>query len=341
MAIAFKSEEPAVKSRPPKLSVVIPVFNEENCLPLLFERLYAALDAFGMSYEVVFVDDGSSDRSIALLREQFERRRTATRIVLLRRNFGQHAALRAGFRHARGAYVVTLDADLQNPPEEIPRIVQSLEDGFDCVGGVRSARDDSWFRRTASRTANWLRERTTRIRMTDHGCMLRGYRRSLVDVLNQLQDVNVYLPALAYTLATRATEVEVRHEARAAGTSKYSLLRLVRLNFDLMTGFSVAPLQFLSMIGVGLSIVSGALMLYLVGRRLVLGPEVEGVFTLFAFVFFFLGFVLLGIGLLGEFVARIYQQVRNLPTYLVGAVIDDRPGEASETADSSESVIEP
>ncbi|HZF15399.1 MAG TPA: glycosyltransferase [Steroidobacteraceae bacterium] len=331
MAAAANDQPLRMHAPPPLLSVVIPVYNEEACLPQLFDRLFAALDALGRTYEVVFVDDGSADRSAALLREQFERRPAETHVVLLRRNFGQHAALRAGFRHTRGRYVVTLDADLQNPPEEIVTIVASLEAGHDCVGGVRSTREDSWFRRSASRAANWLRERTTRIRMSDHGCMLRGYHRSLVDVLNQLQDVNVFLPALAYTLATRPTEVEVRHEPRAAGTSKYSLMHLARLNFDLMTGFGVAPLQFLSVIGVGLSAVSGLLMLLLVIRRLTVGPEAEGVFTLFAFVFFFLGFVLLGIGLLGEFVARIYQQVRNLPTYLVGAVIEERADEQDKT----------
>ncbi len=330
MAAEPKSQSLRLRPPPPVLSVVIPVFNEEACLPMLFERLFKALDATGMTYEAVFVDDGSSDRSAALLRGQFERRPAETHVVLLRRNFGQHAALRAGIRHTRGRYVVTLDADLQNPPEEIATIVAQLEAGFDCVGGVRSDRDDSWFRRTASRAVNLLRERTTRIRMSDHGCMLRGYHRSLVDVLNQLQDVNAFLPALAYTLAARPTEIEVKHEARAAGTSKYSLMQLARLNFDLMTGFGIAPLQFLSVIGVALSGVSGALMLVLVVRRLTLGPEAEGIFTLFAFVFFFLGFVLLGIGLLGEFVARIYQQVRNLPMYLVGAVIEEKSDERSD-----------
>jgi undecaprenyl-phosphate 4-deoxy-4-formamido-L-arabinose transferase len=325
-----RPREITVPASAQQLSVVIPVFNEEACLPLLFDRLYTALDGLGMRYEVIFVDDGSADRSAALLREQFERRRAVTRVVLLRRNFGQHAALRAGFQQTRGRYVVTLDADLQNPPEEIAKIVQALDEGYDCVGGVRSTREDSWFRRTASRAANRLRERTTRIRMTDHGCMLRGYHRSLVDVLNQLHEVNAFLPALAYTLAAKPTEIEVRHEARAAGASKYSLLHLARLNFDLMTGFSVAPLQFLSVIGFAVALISGALMAFLVARRLLLGPEVEGVFTLFAFVFFFLGVILVGIGLLGEFVARIYQQVRNLPAYLVGAVIEENADERSD-----------
>jgi len=335
MAADPRSPAFEARTRAPDLSVVIPVYNEQACLPMLAGRLYPALDALGRSYEVVFVDDGSSDRSAALLRAEYERHPAVTRVVLLRRNFGQHAALRAGFRYSRGRYVVTLDADLQNPPEEIGKIVAQLDQGFDCVGGVRASREDSWFRRTASHAVNRLRERTTHIRMSDHGCMLRGYHRSLVDVLNSLQEVSAFLPALAYTLAARPTEIEVRHEARAAGESKYSLLRLARLNFDLMTGFSVAPLQFLSIIGVAVAVVSGALTAYLVARRLIIGPEVEGVFTLFAFVFFFLGVTLLGIGLLGEFVGRIYQQVRNLPTYLVGSVIE-QPGRDEPVRDHGE-----
>ena len=315
--------EPKGPSALPDLSVLVPILNEEACLPMLFERLYATLDPLGLRYEVIFIDDGSTDRSLALLRSQFEKRPSVTRIVVLRRNFGQHAALRAGFLKSRGRYVVTLDADLQNPPEEIAKIVGELDRGFDCVGGVRSSREDSWFRRTASRAANWVRQRTTRIRMTDHGCMLRGYHRSLVDALNRVSDVHTFLPAVAYLLAAKPTEVEVRHEARAGGTSKYSLLKLARLNFDLMTGFSVAPLMFLSVVGVLLAGASGALVLVLVARRIFLGPEAEGLFTLFAIMFFFIGVVLLGVGLLGEFVARIYQQVRNLPTYLIGAVIED------------------
>src|SRR5260221_9065206 len=186
----------------PKLSVVIPVYNEEEGLPALFARLYPALDALGVSYEVIFVNDGSRDRSAAILREQFARRPDHTRVVLLNGNFGQHMAILAGFERARGERLVTLDADLQNPPEEIAKLLAKMDEGYDYVGGVRSERQDTWFRRNASRLMNRLRERTTRIHMTDQGCMLRAYDRQIVDAINKCEEVNTFIPALAYTFSS-------------------------------------------------------------------------------------------------------------------------------------------
>jgi len=226
----------------PQFSVVIPVYNEEAVLPALFARLYPALDALGMSYEVIFVNDGSADRSAALLREQFELRSDVTRVILFNGNFGQHLAIMAGFEASRGARVVTLDADLQNPPEEIAKVLAKMDEGYDYVGTVRLKRQDTAFRRGASRMMNAIRERITRIHMTDQGCMLRAYSRDIVAAINSCREVNTFIPALAYTFAQRPTEIEVAHEERAAGDSKYSLYSLVRLNFDLVTGFSVMPL---------------------------------------------------------------------------------------------------
>lgn len=305
-----------------ELSVVIPVYNEEDGLPTLFARLYAALDALALRYEVLFVNDGSVDRSAALLREQFQRRADVTRVILFNGNFGQHMAIMAGFEHCRGRRVVTLDADLQNPPEEIGSLLAAMDRGHDYVGTIRRLRHDSAFRRITSRAMNRLRERLTRIRMTDQGCMLRAYSREIVDAINHCREVNTYIPALAFTFAHRPTEIEVRHEQRQAGASKYSLYRLIRLNFDLVTGFSVAPLQLFSFVGIVLSLLSALFVSYLVARRLVVGPEAEGVFTLFAITFFLIGIILFGIGLLGEYVGRIYQQVRERPRYLVQAVLE-------------------
>src|SRR5919206_5055791 len=268
------------------LSVVIPVYNEEDGLAALFGRLYPALDALGLSYELIFVNDGSRDRSAALLREQFAKRPDVTRVVLLNGNFGQHMAIMAGFERARGERIVTLDADLQNPPEEIAKLLAKMDEGYDYVGGVRSERHDNAFRRLGSRAMNVVRGKITRIHMTDQGCMLRAYSRGIVDAINACREVSTFIPALAYTFAHKPTEVEVAHESRAAGVSKYSLYRLIRLNFDLVTGFSVVPLQWFSLIGMLLSFFSGALFLLLVVRRFVLGAEVEGVFTLFALQFF-------------------------------------------------------
>jgi undecaprenyl-phosphate 4-deoxy-4-formamido-L-arabinose transferase len=305
-----------------QLSVVIPVYNEEAGLDVLFARLYPALDALNLSYEIIFINDGSRDRSAAMLREQYERRPDVTRVVLLAGNFGQHMAIMAGFERCQGERVVTLDADLQNPPEEISKLLARMDEGYDYVGGVRQQRQDSPWRRHASWAMNHLRERITTRVMTDQGCMLRAYSRNIIAAINNSHEVNTFIPALAYTYARNPGEVEVAHEERAAGESKYSLYNLIRLNFDLVTGFSLMPLQLFSMVGLGLSLLSGLFVIYLGLRRLFIGPEVAGVFTLFAIVFFLLGVVLFGIGLLGEYTGRIYQQVRQRPRYLIDAILE-------------------
>ena len=306
----------------PRVSVVVPVYNEEAVLPALFARLYPALDALGASYEVIFVNDGSRDGSPALLRAQFELRPDVTRVILFNGNFGQHLAIMAGFEASRGARVVTLDADLQNPPEEIAKLLAKMDEGYDYVGTVRRMRQDTVFRRSASRMMNAVRERITRIRMTDQGCMLRAYSRRIIDAVNGCRELNIFIPALAYTFAEHPTEIEVAHEERAAGESKYSLYSLVRLNFDLVTGFSVLPLQLFSLSGIVIALLSLAFVIVLAVRRLVVGPEAEGVFTLFGIAFFLIGITLFGIGLLGEYVGRIYEQVRQRPRYLVQAVLE-------------------
>ena len=305
----------------PKVSVVIPVYNEEAVLPALFARLYPSLDALGASYEVIFVNDGSSDRSAALLRGQFEIRPDVTRVILFNGNFGQHRAILAGFEHARGSRVLTLDADLQNPPEEIGKFMAKMDEGFDYVGSIREKRQDSMFRTLASRMINRIRERTTSIKMTDHGCMMRSYSRRIVDTINQCQEMNTFIPALAYTYSQHPAEITIKHEERAAGVSKYSFYKLIRLNFDLMTGFSVVPLQVFSMGGMLISAFSFVFVVYLAIRRMIVGPEAEGLFTLFGIAFFLVGIALFGIGILGEYIGRIYQEVRQRPRYLIAAVL--------------------
>jgi undecaprenyl-phosphate 4-deoxy-4-formamido-L-arabinose transferase len=307
----------------PKLSIVIPVYNEEAVLPTLFARLYPALDALQVPFEIVYVNDGSRDRSVALLRQQFQLRPHETRVVLFHANFGQHAAVMAGLAYARGEYVVTLDADLQNPPEEIGKLVDKLDEGYDYVGTIRQQRQDSLWRRSFSKAINKIREWITPVRITDQGCMMRGYARSVVTALNQTREVNTFIPALASLYAMKPIEVPISHEERFAGRSKYSMYSLIRLNFDLITGFSVVPLQLFSMVGMAVSVLSALFFVYLFIRRLVVGPEAEGLFTLFGIVFFFIGLALFGIGLLGEYVGRIYAQVRERPRYIVEAVLEE------------------
>lgn len=325
-ALMTQTEQRTLTPETPEVSVIIPVYNEEAGLAALFARLYPALDALGTSYEIIFINDGSRDRSAAMLAEQFRARPDTTRAILLNGNYGQHMAILAGFEQARGEIVITLDADLQNPPEEIGKLVEKMREGYDYVGTIRMQRQDSLWRRKASRMMNRLRERITRIKMTDQGCMLRAYSRHIVDTINRCGEINTFIPALAYTFAQNPVEVDVAHEERFAGESKYSLYSLIRLNFDLVTGFSVVPLQWLSFIGVILSLGSAGLFVLLLIRRFIIGAEVQGVFTLFAITFFLLGVIIFALGLLGEYIGRIYQQVRARPRYLVQTILEARNG---------------
>jgi undecaprenyl-phosphate 4-deoxy-4-formamido-L-arabinose transferase len=316
----------------PMLSVVIPVYNEEPGLQALFDRLYPALDKLGVTYEVLFVNDGSRDRSPAMLKDQFLRRPEVTRVILFNSNYGQHMAIVAGFEHCRGQRIVTLDADLQNPPEEIGKLLSAMDAGHDYVGGVRRTREDSWWRRIASKAMNRVRERITRITMTDQGCMLRAYSRDIVRAVAASREVSTYIPALAYTYANNPTEVEVEHAERVAGESKYSLYKLIRLNFDLITGFSLVPLQMFSMFGMLVSV--GALLTYLIVivQRLILSGWREGMATLWdrdILAFFLLGMVLFGLGLVGEYVGRIYQQVRERPRFTIQALLEQKHDDAA------------
>ena len=307
------------------LSVVVPVYNEEEGLQALFDRLYPALDALALSYEVIFINDGSRDRSAQILAQQFEKRPEVTRVILFNGNFGQHRAILAGFEHCRGDRIVTLDADLQNPPEDIGQLLQAMDQGHDYVGSIRRQRQDSIWRRWASRSMNQLRAKLTRIEMTDQGCMMRAYSRNIVQLINQCGEMNTFIPALAYQFARHPTEITVGHEERHAGESKYSLYSLIRLNFDLVTGFSVVPLQWFSMLGMLISVGAAALVFLLIGRRLFIGPEEGGLFTLFAIAFLLIGLALFGIGLIGEYIGRIYQEVRSRPRYVISAILERKP----------------
>ena len=308
----------------PELSVVVPVYNEEAVLPALFARLYPALDALGLSYEIVFVNDGSLDRSAALLREQFQKRPEVTRVILFNGNFGQHMAIMAGFEHVRGARIVTLDADLQNPPEEIGKLLAKMDEGHDYVGSIRRMRQDAAWRRWASKAMNRMRERITHIQMTDQGCMLRAYDRPIIDAIRASREVSTYIPALAYSFSQRPAEVEVAHEERHAGSSKYSLYKLIRLNFDLVTGFSVLPLQLFSLFGIFVSLVSVGVYIAVIAWRIYEGVG-DGIWVIWdrdILQFFLTGVVLFGLGLVGEYVGRIYQQVRERPRYVIQAVLE-------------------
>ncbi len=303
----------------PYISIVIPVYNEEPNIQRLFSRLYPVMQETGRPFEIIFTDDGSRDRSLELLKA-LAAANPEVRIVEFNGNFGQHMAILAAFEISRGDIVITLDADLQNPPEEIPKLVAEIEKGHDVVGSIRQKRQDTFFRKTASLMVNIATRKMTGMKMTDYGCMLRAYHRNIVDNINRCQEASTFIPALAQTFASSPSEVEVAHAERLEGESKYSLYKLIRLNFDLMTGFSVVPLQLFALVGILTSLFAVAFAGFLLVRRFIIGAEVEGVFTLFAILFFFLGITIFGIGIVGEYVGRIYQEVRRRPRYVVRTV---------------------
>jgi undecaprenyl-phosphate 4-deoxy-4-formamido-L-arabinose transferase len=313
-------------ARPVSLSVVIPVYNEELNLPTLFARLYPSLDALGRNYEVIFTNDGSHDRSIELLKAQFAARPDVTKVIDFNSNYGQHMAIMAAFERVRGDVIVTLDADLQNPPEEIPKLLTEIDAGHDYVGGFRIERRDSVFRTYASKLINFVREKTTSIEMTDQGCMLRAYRRPIIEAIVRSGAINTFIPALAYSFSSNPSEVGVRHEERHAGVSNYSFYQLIRLNFDLITGFSLAPLQYFTMFAGLSSLGSLALVTVLLFRRFALNLDREtfGVFTLLAILFFLLSVAMIGMGLIGEYVGRTYQVVRGRQRFHVREVFETK-----------------
>ena len=301
-------------------SLVVPVYNEEDNLPELLRRVLAVGATLPCDYELILVNDGSADASAQLIAEAAERDPHVVG-VLLNRNYGQHAAVLAGLAQARGDVVVTLDADLQNPPEEVPKLLAGIEAGADVVSGVRKLRKDTLFRRIASRLMNKLMLKITRVDVGDYGCMLRAYRRDIVDAVLACGDRSAYVPALANSFAGNVHEVEVEHAERHAGESKYSLLKLMNLYFDLLVSATTAPLRLMSMIGIGLALAGATFGVLLLVLRLIYGPDwaAQGVFTIFAILFIFLGVQLIGMGLLGEYIGRISRDVQARPRFIVHA----------------------
>lgn len=307
----------------PYISIVVPVHNEQENLEELYTRLTNTLDQLGKTYEIIITNDGSTDRTGVMLQELHARRPHQIRVIEFNGNYGQHMAIMAGFERVRGQIVITMDADLQNPPEEIGKLVAAMEKGHDVVNTYRMDRQDSWWRLKVSKWHNSLREwMMPKLKMRDEGCMLRAYSRNIVDLMASTEESSTFIPALALTYAANPTEVGVAHAERSAGTSSYNFYKLIRYNFDLVTGFSVFPLQVFTMIGLLISIFSFSFVVFLLMRRFIVGPEVEGVFTLFAILFFFLGIVLFGLGIVGEYIGRIYQEVRKRPRFVVRTVIE-------------------
>lgn len=304
-------------------SLVIPVFNEAENLGELIKRCLLVCRDNGGSFEIILVDDGSSDGSAAMLAEAAQANGGEVVAVILNRNYGQHAAVIAGLAQSRGDIVVTLDADLQNPPEEIPRLLAEMQKGFDVVGTIRTIRHDSWFRKFASSLINSMVRRTTGVMMHDYGCMLRAYRRPIIQAILQCREHSTFIPILANSFAGKTSEISVKHNSRFQGDSKYSIFKLISLQFDLLTSMSTFPLRLLSFLGTIVALSGMAFGVFLLIMRFYMGSAwaAQGVFTLFAVLFVFIGAQFIGLGLLGEYIGRIYQDVRDRPSYFVSQVV--------------------
>ncbi|MCS7281418.1 MAG: glycosyltransferase [Desulfobacterota bacterium] len=300
----------------PYISVIVPVFNEEENLPELQERLMRSLSQVGKPFEILYVNDGSTDRTQEIL-ESFHKRYPNVKVIEFLTNCGQHLAIMKGFEAAKGDIVITIDADLQNPPEEIKKLVQKMEEGYEIVATYRKDRKDSIFRKIPSYFASVITSYLTGVKLRDYGCMLRAYRRNIVEYVNMSSQASTFVPVLANTFAKKIAEIEVEHHERKRGKTKYSLFKLLRLNFDIMTNFSMFPIQFIGVMGVAIAAIGLLFAIFLFIRRLIVGPEVEGIFTLFAILFFFIGVQILALGVIGEYIGRIYMEVRKRPRYIV------------------------
>ncbi len=309
------------------LSVVIPMYNEAGNIPALMQWLLATCKTLAVTWEIVCVNDGSSDQTPQMVRS-YQSQHPEVVLVDFVRNFGQHAAVTAGFAHARGGWIITLDADLQNPPEEIPNLLRCFQEGHDLINTVRRDRQDTWFRKSASKITNRVVRKLSGIRLNDFGCMLRGYSAEVAHQVVRCRENRTFIPALATLFAARPIEIEVGHAERAVGESKYPLSKLLQLQLDLITNFSVQPLRLLFLAGMGFFFVGT-----LLGTVLLIGRifndaawAANGVLTILGFLLIFLGAQFFALGLVGEYVGRVLQQVRLREPWVVATV--ERPGQA-------------
>ncbi|WEJ73232.1 undecaprenyl-phosphate 4-deoxy-4-formamido-L-arabinose transferase [Pseudomonas sp. PSE14] len=324
------------------VSIVIPVYNEEASLPELLRRTSAACEKLGRDYEIILIDDGSRDGSADMLLEAAEAPGSHVVAVILNRNYGQHAAIMAGFEECRGDVIITLDADLQNPPEEIPRLVEEAAKGYDVVGSVRQKRQDSALRRWPSKLINLAVQRSTGVAMSDYGCMLRAYRASIVKAMLACRERSTFIPILANSFARHTTEIMVAHAEREHGESKYDFMRLINLMFDLVTCMTTTPLRLLSLVGGAMAAAGFGFALLLVILRVIFGAAWagHGVFVLFAVLFTFTGVQLVGMGLLGEYLGRMYNDVRARPRFFIERIVRQRTTLETRTSTPSSSSLE-
>lgn len=306
---------------PVKVSIVAPVYNEAPGLLELHRRLCAVMSAREPHFEIVYVDDGSTDRSQEIL-QTLQAEDERVKVVRFTRNFGQQAAVLAGFRHSRGEVVVQIDADLQNPPEEIPKLLDALTDHVDLVITAPNKRADGWLRAVGSRLLLWLGQRVSGNRFQLNLSSFRAMRRSVIEKIDACADRSRYLAVLMSWMAVPSVEIKVDHHSRHHGATKYPLFNLVKLAWDLVAGFSQLPLRLVTYLGFLGAVMGFFLTLFLLYQRLVQGVLVDGLVVMCALFAFFAGVQLLSIGILGEYLGRVHLQVQNRPDYIVERVQD-------------------
>lgn len=318
------------------LSLIIPVFNEEENLPLLHEAIRAALEGLGIQWEVIYVDDGSKDRSLDVLHALAGSHPGQIRVVELRRNFGQTAAIAAGIDHAAGDVIVLMDADMQNDPADIPMLLEKIQEGYDVVSGWRRFRQDRFVTRTLpSRIANALISRVTGVHLHDYGCTLKAYRREVLTGFRLYGEMHRFIPAYAGSVGARIVEVPVTHHPRRFGQTKYGLERTIKVILDLFTvkfliSYSAKPIYLFGGTGLSLMAGSGLMMLFLLIRRLWLKISVfDSPLFIVAILLLILGFQSILMGLIAELLVRTYHESQHKPTYTVKQVFN---GEALPAA---------
>jgi glycosyltransferase involved in cell wall biosynthesis len=312
----------------PDLSLIVPVYNEEENLPLLMEAICISLQPLDKEWEVIFVDDGSSDRSLDVLTRLVQEHPERVRVLVFRRNFGQTAAIAAGIDHSRGSIIVLLDADLQNDPADIPTLLAKLDEGYDLVSGWRKDRKDNRLTRTIpSNIANGLISKVTGVHLHDYGCTLKAYRRDSLEGFRLYGEMHRFIPVFAHSVGARITELPVRHHPRKFGKAKYGLERTVKVILDLFTvkfllDYSHKPMRIFGGAGVILMFGSGIMLSYLFIRKVFEGISILGspLFQL-GVMFFILGFQSIFMGLIAELLARTYHESQRKPTYTIRKIL--------------------
>ena len=321
---------------PLSLSIVVPVFNEEKNLPELYEEITNSCKGLDLSYKIIFVDDGSWDSSFPVLRS-IQEEDLKVKVIRLRKNFGQTAALSAGFDYAKGDIIITLDADLQNDPQDFALLIEKIREGYDIVSGWRKKRKDRLFtRRIPSAMANWLISRITHIKLHDFGCTLKAFRKEIIKNINLYGELHRFIPAIASNIGVSIAEVEVNHRPRKHGKSKYTVFRFVKVILDLLTvkfllSYSTRPLQIFGVFGLASGVVGGLIGLYLSYQRLILKVGISGrPLLLLAILLIVIGIQFITLGLLAEIMVRAYHESVDKKIYFIREILDSESEQSSE-----------